>query len=440
MNELFIEAKYIISGSKCNRIIKNGGILIENDEIVAIGKVEPVKSLVSGHDKLDRTNHIVIPSLVNSHTHIPETLLRGICDDEKLMTWLNDYIWPFERRMTSEDAYYGTLLGCLELIESGVSGFIDQYFYAESIKKAAKEAKIRALICPSVFDNTPESGSLENTWKHVSSLLNNSIPDTNQLVNYGIGPHAPYTVPEEYLYKVKELAAKNSLSIHIHLNETKSEVEQSLKDFGMSPIEYIHKLGLTEEKILAAHCVNTQNKDWKIMKESNITVLHNPQSNLKMTSGIAPIYKYLELGINVAVGTDGNASNNDLGMIEELSTAAMLQKHLSQNPKVLDNSQALRLGTINGMKALGVQSQGITEKSKADLTILSLEKSHSWPQNNIVSNIIYSSSSSDVSDLIINGKLVYFNKEHQTLNKEKIIEKCSTISERIITEMGKIKK
>ena len=436
MSDLFIEAKYIISGAKCNKVIKNGGILIEDDEIIAVGKVETVKSLVSRHDRLDRTKHIVIPSLVNSHTHIPETLLRGICDDEKLMTWLNDYIWPFERRMTSEDAYYGTLLGCLELIESGVSGFIDQYFYAKSIEKAAKEAKIRALICPSVFA-TPESGSLENTWKHVSSLLNNRIPDKGKLVNFGIGPHAPYTVPEEYLYKIKEIASKNSLSIHIHLNETKSEVEQAMKDFGMSPIEYVHKIGLTEEKVLAAHCVNTQNKDWKIMQESDFTVLHNPQSNLKMTSGIAPIYKYLELGINVAVGTDGNASNNDLGMIEEISTAAMLQKHLSHDPKVLDNKQALCLGTINGMKALGVQSTGISEKSKADLTILSLERSHSWPQNNITSNVVYSSSSSDVSDLIVNGTLVYYNKEHQTLNKEKIIEKCSGISERILTEMAK---
>ncbi|GAJ03304.1 unnamed protein product, partial [marine sediment metagenome] len=201
-------------------------------EGIDVGKVEDVKKLVSGHDKLERKNHIAIPSLVNSHTHIPETLLRGICDNEKLMTWLNDYIWPFERQMTSEDAYYGTLLGCLELIESGTSGFIDQYFYAESIEKAAKEAKIRALICPSVFDNTPESGSLENTWRHVSNLLNNKFQNKNELVNFGIGPHAPYTVPEDYIYRVKDLALKNSLPIHIHLNETKREVEEALENFG----------------------------------------------------------------------------------------------------------------------------------------------------------------------------------------------------------------
>jgi len=437
MSDLFIDSKFIVSGSTCNKVIKQGGILIENNEIVAVGKVEDVKKLVSGHDKLERKNHIVIPSLVNSHTHIPETLLRGICDEEKLMVWLNDYIWPFEHRMTPKDAYYGTLLGCLELIESGTSGFIDQYFYAESIEKAAKEAEIRALICPSIFDNTPESGSLENTWRHVSNLLNNKFPNKNGLVNFGIGPHAPYTVPEEYMHKVKDLALKNSLPIHIHLNETKREVEEALDNFGMSPIEYVHKLGLTESKILAAHCVDTSNKDWTIMKETNFTVLHNPQSNLKMVSGVAPIHTYLDLGISVAVGTDGNASNNDLGMLEEISTAAMLQKYKSNNPKVLGNSQTLQMGTVNGMKALGFNSNGISNNSIADITILSLEMSHSWPQNNVLSNIIYSSSSSDVTDLIVNGKIIYENRKHKTLNKEKIIEQCSKISERIITEMGK---
>ena len=225
MSDLYIESRYIIAGSECNKIIKNGGLLLENDEIIAVGKAEHVKSLISGHDKLDRTNHICIPSYVNSHTHLPETLLRGICDNARLMTWLNDYIWPFEMRMSAEDAYYGALLGCLELIECGIAGFVDQYFYAESIEKATKQAKLRALLCPSVFDNTPESGSLENTWKHVSNLVKSKSSMNNTLVKYGIGPHAPYTVPEEYLQKMKDVASKYSLPIHIHLNETKNEMK-----------------------------------------------------------------------------------------------------------------------------------------------------------------------------------------------------------------------
>jgi 5-methylthioadenosine/S-adenosylhomocysteine deaminase len=437
MSELFIDCKYIIAGSDCNRVIKEGAIIVEDNQIIKVGKREEVKKLLAGHDKLERTNHITIPSYINAHTHLPETLLRGICDNEKLDTWLNEFIWPFEMRMSSEDAYYGALLGCLELIEAGVAGFIDQYFYAESIEKAVKESGIRALLCPSVFDNTPESGSLDNTWKHVRNLVSRRSSGNKDLIRYGIGPHAPYTVPEEYLLEVKETASELSVPIHIHLNETIEEVKGAKEKFGDTPIEYVHKIGLTEEKILGAHCVHTTDREREIMREANITVLHNPQSNLKMTSGIAPIHQYLDLGIGVAVGTDGNASNNDLGMIEELTTTAMLQKYLANDPKVLRNAEVLKLGTINGLTTLGIETKGISDKSIADITILSLEKSHWWPQNDPLSNLIYSSSSSDVTDMIVNGRFVYRNGEHQLLDKELIIEKCSTIANRILTEMGK---
>jgi 5-methylthioadenosine/S-adenosylhomocysteine deaminase len=437
MSELFIECKYIISGADCNNIVRNGAIIVEDNQIIAVGKKKTVQQFLAGHDKLERMNHIAVPSYVNAHTHLPETLLRGICDNEKLDIWLNNFIWPFEMRMNSDDAYFGALLGCLELIEAGVSGFIDQYFYAESIEKAVKESGIRALLCPSVFDNTPESGSLDKTWKHVRNLVSSKTSDKKTLVNYGIGPHAPYTVPKDYLLDIKDLASKYSLPIHIHLNETKKEVEEAETNLGDTPIEYIHKIGLTEEKILGAHCVHTTDKEREIMQQTNITVLHNPQSNLKMTSGIAPVYQYLDLGINVAVGTDGNASNNDLGMIEELTTTAMLQKYLANDPKIADNAEILKLGTLSGMKAMGIESKGISKNSLADITILSLEKSRWWPQNDPLSNVIYSSSSSDVSDLIVNGRIVYLNKKHQLLDKEKIIEKCSSIAKKILTEMGK---
>ena len=308
---------------------------------------------------------------------------------------------------------------------------------SESIEKAIKESRIRALLCPSIFDNTPESGSLENTWKDVSNLLNKKGSSKKDNIRYGVGPHAPYTVPKEYLFKILELSSKFSLPIHIHLNETKQEVEENEAKFGMSPIEYIHGLGLTQEKILGAHCVHTTKKDQEIMKKTDFTVLHNPQSNLKMTSGIAPVFKYVQQGIKVAVGTDGNASNNDLAMIEELSTTAMLQKYLSNDPKVMQNALVLYLGTISGLKTIGVESSGISKESVADITLLGLDRSHSWPQNDPLSNVIYSSSSSDVTDLIVDGNIIYQNGKHLTLSKEKIIEKCSSISSRILTEIAK---
>ncbi len=437
MNEIFLRCKYIISGEKCNKIIKDGSILIEDNKIIAVGKYEKVKTLLSGHDQINRLQHVAIPSLVNSHTHLPETLLRGICDNQKLKNWLYDFIWPFEAKLSKTDTYFGALLGCLELIESGISGFIDQYFYASSIENAVEEAGIRALICPSVFDNTPESGDLDKTWKSVQKFLLSKRNSKNGLIKYGIGPHAPYSVPKEYLLDIIDFASRHSLPVHIHLSETLHEVKESLIKYDLSPIEYIHKIGLTDLKILGAHCVHTNEKDCKIMQTTDFTVLHNPQSNLKMASGIAPIHKYAKTGIKIALGTDGSASNNDLGILEEMNIAAVLQKYLANDPTVMNNAYTLSLGTISGMRTLGVNTVGLSEGSPADITILSLENSHSWPQNNPLSNIIYSSSSSDTSDLIVNGKFVYFNKKHQTLDKHKILDKCSSISQSILSEMGK---
>ncbi|MHA1302417.1 MAG: amidohydrolase [Candidatus Heimdallarchaeaceae archaeon] len=442
MSESFIHCKYVISGYRCDTLIRDAAILIEDTKIVAIGKEKDVKTLLSGHDKYERLNHIAIPSLINAHTHLPETLLRGICDSSKLQEWLFDYIWPFESRLTAKDAYYGALLGALELIESGVAGFIDQYFYVESIEKAVKEAKIRSLLCPSLFDNTPESGSLESTWKHISKFLQSRNTKKNQnsescLIRFGIGPHAPYTVPEEYLLKVSDLAEKYCLPIHIHLNETKKEVYDFISKFGVSPFEYLEQLGLLKYKTLGAHCVHTSEHDREIMKKYNVTVLHNPQSNLKLASGVAPVHNYLKRGIEVAIGTDGNASNNNLDMLEELRTAALLQKYKADDPTVITNAQALFMGSISGSRALGVENPGLLRGSPADITILSLDASHAWPQNDPLSNVVYSSSSQDTNDLIVNGRFVYKNKEHQTLDKIRIVETSAKIAERILTDMGK---
>lgn len=436
MSELYFHCKYAIIGEECNKVIKDAGILIEENKIIEVGKHEDVKKQIRGHDIIQRENHIAIPLLINAHTHLPETLLRGICDNEKLEKWLYEYIWPFEQRLTAEDAYYGALLGCLELIESGVGGFIDQYFFAEQIKEAAQQAKIRALLCPSVFDNTPEYGSLENTWKEVKkNLISELSKKEEHLVRWGIGPHAPYTVPKDYLLEIKDFAVEYNIPIHIHLSETDIEVINAKKEFGATPIEYIDRIGLTEAKILGAHCVHTTKRDIEIMKNNDFVVLHNPQSNLKLASGIAPIVSYLKNNIQVALGTDGNASNNDLGILEEMNTLALLQKYKTNDPSALQNEQALKIATVNGMKAMGIEYSGISRNSTADLTILSLESSHSWPQINPISNIVYSSSSKDVTDVLVNGYLVYENKKHKTLNKEEIIKKCEKISEKIISEI-----
>ncbi|MHA1686880.1 MAG: amidohydrolase [Candidatus Heimdallarchaeaceae archaeon] len=436
MAELYIHCKYAITGKNCDRLIKDAGILVEDEKIIEVGKHKRIKKQISGHDKIERDNHIAIPILVNAHTHLPETLLRGICDNEKLEKWLYEYVWPFEMKLSAQDAYYGALLGCLELIESGIGGFIDQYFYVEQIKNAVEKAKIHALLCPSIFNNTPEDGSIENTWKNVKNRIQKEMGrNKDSLIKWGIGPHAPYTVPKDYLIEIKEFAVEKNIPIHIHLCETEIEVFNAKKEFGMTPIEYIDSLGLTEAKILGAHCVHTTKHEQEIMRKKNFIVLHNPQSNLKLASGIAPIAEYLRKNIKIAIGTDGNASNNDLGILEEITTMALLQKYKTNNPSAMPNSEIIKIASINGMNALGKKYAGIEKNSPASLTILTLENSHSWPQIDPISNIVFSSSSLDTNDVIVNGNIIYENKIHKTLNKEEIIYKCEKITQRIMNNL-----
>lgn len=231
--------------------------------------------------------------------------------------------------------------------------------------------------------------------------------------------------------EIKEFAIENELPIHIHLCETQTEVLNAKKQFGMTPIEYINSLGITEAKILGAHCIHTTKREQKIMSRKKFVVLHNPQSNLKLASGIAPIVEYIKNNIKVAIGTDGNASNNDLGIIEEMTTMSLLQKYKTNDPSVLPNSETIKIASINGMGALGEKYAGIDKNSLASLTILTLENSHSWPQINPISNIVFSSSSLDANDVIVKGEVIYENKKHKTLNKKEIVRRCEKITQKI---------
>ncbi len=442
MGDFVIHSKYAIIDNKLGRVVEDAGIIIENNEIIAVGKYEKIKQLISGHDIYERLNHVAIPPFVNAHTHLPETLIRGISDDSSLYDWLYNNVWPFESNLTPRDAYYGTLLGMLELIESGTGGFIDQYFYVNEIEKAVNKGKMRALLCPSVFDNTPEFGSIDNTWKNVRRFLNSRLSASSDnsrqsLVSYGVGPHAPYSVPEEYLLDISEFARSHRLPVHIHINETSSEVKEFINKYNLRPIEYLNKIGFLENKILAAHGVHVSDEEKRILKKYNVTILHNPQSNLKLSSGIAPLDNFLKMGINVAIGTDGCGSNNNLDMLEEIRYAALLQKFLTGDPRVIPNNQALFLGTIAGARAMGIKNYGIAKGSVADITVLSLDAAHNWPVHNSLSNIVYSMSSNDVSDVIVNGIFLLKNKKHQTINKEIVINEVNKIVNRILSKIGK---
>jgi 5-methylthioadenosine/S-adenosylhomocysteine deaminase len=427
MNEedIIIKNAIVIPVVPSGKLMKDAGIIIEAGKIVQIGTSAQVRSESCGHEIIDANNCVVIPGLINAHTHLPETLLRGICDDQPLERWLWDYVWVMEAKMTKKEALAGARLGCIELIKSGVTAFIDQFYYAHEIATAVVESGIRALLCPSVFDNNPEAGSIENCFNRACVVVK-EWQEKHPRVKMGIGPHATYTVDKDMLLRIYEFAVEHQLPLHIHLSETSWELKQIMSKFGVrSPIQHLQKLNILENtRILGAHCVYVDERDLVIMQQHDFHVLHNPTSNLKLAAGIAPITKFIERGINVCIGTDGSASNNNLAILEEVMLAALLQKNLTSNPTAIPIEQALEIATINGAYAMGLSDLiGSIEVGKsADLTIIGLRSPHMNPSTNVLSNLIYASNPSDIRTVIVDGKIIMRERELLTLNETDVIE------------------
>ena len=428
MEDIIIRNATVIPVRPAGAVFKNQSILIRDGKITAMAPYSEIKEneQLMGAQVIEGQNKLVLPGLVNAHTHLPETLLRGICDDEMLEKWLWGNVWIWEGRMTPKEARAGAMLGCLELIKNGVTSFIDQFYYANEIAEAVVESGIRGLLCPSVFDNNAEAGSIDNCFKRATEVVDQWY-GKNERVMWGMGPHAPYTVDKEWLLKIKDFGHERKLPIHIHMQETQWEIDEALKNFGKTPFQYLMDIGLLTEPILAAHCVVSTEEDRKIMVEHDIHVLHNPTSNLKLSSGIAPISEYLDQGINVAVGTDGNGSNNDLDMLSEIQLAALLQKGKTGKPTAMPLDRTLDTATINGAKAMGMEDKlGTIEVGKlADVIIMDCSGVNMNPQHNLLSNLIYSSSSKDIETVIVGGNIIMEDRKVLTMNEERVIREAT---------------
>ncbi len=414
-NALILDSKNDFDGQN--------SLLIINDEIAEIAsEIDETKA-----DKIiDASGKILLPGFINTHTHLSMTLFRGLADDLSLDSWLNDHIWPMEANLNGEYCYIGALLGAVELIKSGTTTFSDMYFYMEDVARAVDEAGIRAVLSYGMID-FGDAERRENEIKENLALFENCNGMADGRIKVFFGPHSPYTASKDLLIKVRQLADEYNIGIHIHVSETQKEINDSLDEKGKRPFEFLDEIGFLGPDVVAAHSVWLSDEEIEIIKKNNVKISHNPCSNMKLASGIAPVSKLLENGICVSIGTDGASSNNNLDLIEEMKTASLLQKVDTLNPKVLTSDETLAIGTINGAEALGLDSEigTIEVGKKADIILIDTNCANMVPDSSQPSsNIIYSANGSNVDTTICNGKILMENKKLTVLDEQEIYKKA----------------
>jgi 5-methylthioadenosine/S-adenosylhomocysteine deaminase len=437
VDTLFINAIVLTMDEEYN-LFRKGAVAVSDDKIIAVGTTESLLKEYSSSNTVDCNDKVLMPGLVNAHTHVPMTLLRGLADDLRLDVWLMGYMMPVEREFVSTDfVTLGTSIACAEMIRSGVTSFADMYYFEEDVARATAAAGMRAVCSQTVMKfPTPDAGSFEESLEYSRDFIKRWI--NHPLIVPSVAPHAPYTCTPEILKATAQLAVEFDVPLHTHLSETNLEVENMRNEHGMPVIPYVKKQGLFEAKVLAAHCVHVDEGEMRTMLHAGAGVAHNPSSNLKLASGVAPIKKMLDIGLNVGIGTDGPASNNDLDMFEEIRLAALLAKGFGNDPTVMPAKTILTMATRIGAKALHIGSitGSIEPGKKADLILLDVSPVHNSPkferdQNGIYAQIIYASKANDVTDVMVNGKFLMRDKQLLTLNEKDLLINAQEYAKKI---------
>ncbi len=406
----------------------SGAVAITGDSIVAVGAQEGVANEYTAKQTLDCGGKVVMPGLVNAHTHAPMTLLRGLADDLRLDVWLLGYMMPVEREFVNPDfVRLGTGLACAEMIRSGITCFADMYYFESAVAEATAAAGMRALCGQTVLKfPTPDAGSYEDSLALTREFIIQW--KDHPLIVPAPAPHAPFTCTPEILQACAALAVEFDVPLHTHLSETLFEVENSRKEHGMPVIPWAKKQSLFDAKVLAAHCVHIDEGEIRALKHAKAGVAHNPSSNLKLASGVAPVSKMLELGLNVGIGTDGPASNNDLDMFTEVHLAALLAKWMSGDPTTLPARQALAMGTRLGAHALhlGHLTGSLTSGKRADLILVDNERIHNSPKftrdpDAVYAQFVYATKSTDVTDVLCNGQWLMRDRKLLTVNEDELL-------------------
>lgn len=399
-------------------------IVIEGNHIQSVGKEKDRSDTV-----IDGRKKLALPGLVNTHTHLAMTLLRGFGDDLPLREWLETKVWPNEKRLTGEGAYYGSLLGAVEMVKSGTTCFVDMYFFCKDIARAVEEIGIRGYIGPGIFDfPSPES---DNPFKTALTFIE-KYRNKSELVTPIMAPHALYTCSEETFYQCLDVSKKYDLIFHTHVSETEREVKEFTEKKGMTPVEFLYENGFLSEKFLAAHCVWLTDREIEMFSEKKVKVSHNPVSNMKISAGVMKLPEMLKK-VTVSLGTDGAASNNSLDMMETMKVCALLHKAWTGNPTAVSARTMVEMATVNGARSLGLKA-GVLEKGYlADVVLLDLKEANAVPYHDYVSNVVYSMQSRNVDTVICNGKVILENGNVTTVDEEDILEKAADFAHEMVS-------
>ncbi len=425
--DLLIENGIILTMDADNRVIEKGFLTITGDSIVEVETGErPFPRAVS---RIDAGGGIILPGLINGHTHAAMTLFRGLADDIPLMEWLNHYIFPAESRMDGDFVRTGTLLACAEMILSGTTTFCDMYLFEDYVAEAAQSAGMRCLVGEVLYDfPSPNYGPVDKGLEYTEALIKRW--KDHPLINIAVEPHAIYTCSPDLLSRADELARGHEVPLIMHVAETTAEVKQVQETYGKLPFEHLDSLGILGPHMVADHCVHLAEREMDLMKEHQVKVIHNPESNMKLASGVSPVPVLLSRGMTVGLGTDGCASNNNLDVLGEMGTAARLHKVHTMDPTAVNAETALRMATIEGARALGLgEITGSLEAGKkADVIIIDTDKPHLTPLYNPFSHLVYAAGAHDVTHSIINGRVVMDNRTLRTVDAESIIRKAQRLS------------
>lgn len=426
----------ILTMNQENAVIDNGYLGIMGDTISQIGPLS--EGVPDAKMAIDAKGGLILPGLINGHTHAAMTMFRGLADDLPLMEWLNNYIFPVESKMDGDFVYCGTLLACAEMIMSGTTTFCDMYLFEDEVARAAKDAGMRCIVGEVLYDfDSPNYGSLENGFKYTEALIKKWSDDP--LISIAVEPHALFTCSPDLLQRANALAKKYQVPLVIHLAETLNELQEVKKNYGASPVDHLVALGLAGPHLIADHCVHLDDRDIALLAGHGVKAVHLPESNMKLASGISPVPKLLEAQMTVGIGTDGCASNNNLDLFAEMDMAAKLHKLDNMDPTVLDAATVLKMATIEGARALGLETitGSLEPGKKADVIILDTDKPHLTPMYNPFSHVVYAARGNDVSHSIIHGRLVMEDRRLLTLDLQEVMIKAQEKSKDVMEWIAK---